>query len=350
MRKINNKYHSSTVTSLAIESIVRPMPGKQQGVALMIVLFVFALVTILASGMISRQSLFIQKASNTLIQSQAYEYAIGAEQVARQMLFVDWEEDKKEKLFTDDLEEFWGKGAAGFPIDYGVIEAQIDDLQGRLNINSLINTDGSKDQAVIERFKNLFLVLELQDFQVEKLIDWIDENDETEGADGAEEGDYLVKEKPYRTGNQAFVSTSELMLINGMTEENFKLLLPHVSALPSGVKAINVNTCSKEIMRSLAKGKILSDAEGQSIIDSRKENVFEKIEDFKAIPEYAGLTLEGTFSINTEFFKVSSKVTLSDRVSRLVSILYRDSENGNLTLMERNQGQKYLITKDLVLQ
>ena len=327
-----------------------PMPHKQKGVALMMVLFVFALVTILASGMISRQSLFIQKASNTLIQSQAYEYAMGAEQVARQMLFVDWEEDKKEKLFTDDLEEFWVKGAAGFPIDYGVIEAQIDDLQGRLNINSVVNTDSSLDQASIERLKNLFLVLEIEGVTVEKVVDWIDDNDETEGGDGAEEGDYLVKEKPYRTGNQAFVSTSELMLINGMTEESFKKLLPHISALPPGVKAINVNTCSKEVIRSLAKGKILTDSEGQAIVDYRKENVFETIEDFKALPEYAGLTLNGAFAINTEFFKVSSKVTLADRVSRLVSILYRDSENGNLTLMERNQGQKYLITKDLVLQ
>mgnify|MGYP000173184297 CR=1 FL=1 len=345
MKELNTSLHTASITV-----IVRPMPDKQQGVALMMVLFVFALVTILASGMISRQSLFIQKASNTLIQSQAYEYAIGAEQVARQMLFVDWEEDKKEKSFTDDLEEVWGAGAAGFPIDYGVIEAQIDDLQGKLNLNSLVNTDSSKDPAVIERFKNLLLVLEIEGLTVEKLIDWIDDNDETEGVDGAEEGDYLVKEKPYRTGNQAFVSTSELMLIDGMTEEIFKKLLPHVSALPVGVKAVNVNTCSKEIIRSLPKGKILTDAEGQSIIDHRKENIFEEYNDFKALPEFSGLELKGEFSVNTEFFKVSSKVTLADRVSRLVSILYRDSDNGNLTLMERNQGQKYLITKDLVLQ
>lgn len=323
------------------------MPHQQKGVALMMVLFVFALVTILASGMISRQSLFIQKASNTLIQSQAYEYAIGAEQVARQILFVDWEEDKEEKVFTDDLDEVWGAGAAGFPIDYGVIEAQIDDLQGRLNINSLVNTDSSKDTAVIERFKNLFLVLEVEGIKVEKLIDWIDDNNEPEGGEGAEEGDYLVKETPYRTGNQAFVSTSELMLIDGVTADDFKKLLPHISALPAGVKAININTCSKEIIMSLAKGKILSDAEGESIIDQRP---FKTVADFKALPEYAGLTLKGTFSVNTEFFKVSTKVTLADRVSRLVSTLYRDSDNGKLTLMERNQGQKYLITKDLVLQ
>lgn len=336
---------------MLVNSIVNgsSLPYKQKGVALMMVLFVFALVTILASGMISRQSLFIKKASNTLIQSQAYEYAIGAEQVARQILFVDWEEDKKDSIFMDDTSEAWGAGAAGFPVDYGVIEAQVDDLQGKLNINSLINSNGSKDQIVIDRFNNLFLVLGIEELRLEKIIDWIDENDEVDGAEGAEEGDYLIKDKPYRTGNQPFASISELMLIDGITPEIYAKLLPHVSALPVGVKAININTCTKEIYRSLSKGKTLSDDEGQAIIDYRKDKPFEKLEDFKALPEYAGLVLEGGFSINSEFFSVSSKVTLTDRVSRLVSVLYRDANDGKLTLLSRDQGQKYIITKDLIV-
>lgn len=316
----------------------------------MMVLFVFALVTILASGMISRQSLFIKKASNTLTQSQAYEYALGAEQVARQILRVDWDDDKKDNKFVDGLDEVWGKGAAGFPIDYGVIEAQIDDLQGRLNINSLVNSDGSKDTAVIERFNNLFQVLGIEEITVEKLVDWIDENTDQDSMDGAEDGEYLIKEKPYRTGNQPFVSTSELMLIEGMTPEIYKKILPHVAALPSGIKAINVNTCSLEVLRSLAKGKVLSEKEGQAIINQREESSFEKVDDFKARPEYAGLQLNGVFSVNSEVFMVSSKVTLADRVSRLISVLYRDSKDGKLTLMERNQGQKYLITKQVAVQ
>ncbi|UZE94478.1 type II secretion system minor pseudopilin GspK [Alkalimarinus alittae] len=315
----------------------------------MMVLFVFALVTILASGMISRQSLFIKKASNSLIQSQAYEYALGAEQVARQTLFVDWEEDKKEKEYIDTLKEDWGASAVGFPVDYGVIEGQIDDLQGKLNINSLINSNGTKDQVVINRFVNLFIVLEINDLKIEKIIDWIDENNEVDGAEGAEDGDYLIKDKPYRTGNQPFASISELMLIDGMTPEYYALLLPHVSALPVGVKSINVNTCTKEIYRSLAKGKILTDDEGQAIIDYRVDTPFKTLDEFKVLPEYAGLELEGRFSVNSEYFSVSSKVTLSDRVSRLVSVLHRDASDGTISLLARDQGQKYIITKDMLV-
>ncbi|MFD2231751.1 type II secretion system minor pseudopilin GspK [Alkalimarinus sediminis] len=324
-------------------------PQRQKGVALMMVLFVFALVTILAGGMISRQSLFIQKTSNTLIQSQAYELALGAEQLGRQFLYADWNEDKKASVFKDDASETWGVAAVGFPVDYGIIEAQIDDLQGKLNINSLINTDGSKDQVAIERFTNLFIVLNIQELRVEKIIDWIDENNEADGAEGAEENDYLIRETPYRTGNQPFVSISELMLIDGMTEKIYAQLLPHVTVLPVSVKAVNVNTCTKEVYRSLAKGKTLSDEEGQAIIDYRDDEPFKKLEDFKALPEYAGLELPGAFSINSEYFVVSSRVTLSGRVSRLASVLHRDKADGKLTLLSRDQGQKYIITKDMIV-
>ena len=125
------------------------------------------------------------------------------------------------------------------------------------------------------------------------------------------------------------------------------LFSPNKFSTSDVIKAININTCSKEILRSLAQGRILSEAEGDAII---KQRPFETVADFKAIDEYRGLTLNGEFSVNSEFFKVSAKVSLADRVSRLVSILYRDSSNGELTLMERNQGKKYLITKEIFLQ
>ncbi len=312
----------------------------------MMVLFVATLVTILASGMISRQSLFIKKAANTLMQSQGYEYALSAEQYAREILFADWEEDKKEGVYADDLKENWTY-AVSLPVDSAVIEAQLDDLQSKLNINSLVNSNGSKNQVAIDRFNNLFIVLGYPELKVEKLIDWIDANNEIDGADGAEEGEYLIKEKPYRTSNQPFHSVSELMLVDGVTEEIYQKLLPHVTALPVGVNGINVNTCTPEIIRSLPKEKTLSEAEGASIISHRDNEPFKDINEFKALPEYAGLNLEGPLSINTEFFQVSSKITLGDRVSRLVSVLYRENSKGEMTLMSRDQGRKYIITKPI---
>lgn len=314
---------------------------NQKGVALMMVLFVFALVTILAGGMISRQSLFIKKTSNILIQAQAYEYALSAEQFSRQILFTDWEKDRDETLFKDDLEEDWAIRATAYPFDMAVIEGQIDDLQGKLNINGLVNSDGSIDQVVVERFANLLVILGVN-LDTDKLIDWIDENDEIQGDNGAEEGNYLIKERPYRTGNQPFLSVSELMLIDGVTPVIYQTVLPHISALPTGVKSINVNTCTEEVIRSLPKERTLSELEGKAIISERP---YKNIEDFRVRPEFAGLTLEGAFSINTEFFQVSSRVTLADRVSRLVSVLYRDSNNGGLTLLSRDQGQKYIIAQ-----
>ena len=61
---------------------VRRFPQKQKGVALLMVIFVFALVTVLSVGMFNRQSLFLKQAGNVNAHTQAYHYALAAEAFA----------------------------------------------------------------------------------------------------------------------------------------------------------------------------------------------------------------------------------------------------------------------------
>ena len=72
---------------------------KQNGVALMIVILVFALVSILAVGMYNRQSLFVQRSANQLAQAQAYQYALASEIYGRRLLKADWDDDKEKNEF-----------------------------------------------------------------------------------------------------------------------------------------------------------------------------------------------------------------------------------------------------------
>ena len=78
---------------------------RQRGVALMIVIFIFALVSILSVGIYNRQSLFVQLAGNMVAQSQAYEYAVASEAYGRRLLKADWDDDKDKNELYDDLEE-----------------------------------------------------------------------------------------------------------------------------------------------------------------------------------------------------------------------------------------------------
>ncbi len=321
-------------------------PGKgQHGVALIMVLLAMALVVMLASGMTQQQSIRVFKAGHYLAQQQGQSIALGAEVFARQILSRDFEEDKEESLMVDSLDEFWAANAAVLPLDdYGVAEVQIDDLGGRLNLNDLVGGNGQVDALARDRFVRLFAALGITAVSVDSLVDWIDPNDQTVTAYGAEDGQYLMADPGYRAGNQPFTSVTELRLIEGMTEEIYQALRPHVVALPVSGAGININTATAMVIRSLHEE--LTDAQAASILEKREEEPFENLQDFLALPEFAGLGLKSAgLGLQTRFFEVASRITYDNRVVNMVSTVYRTQE-GEVRTVRRDTGQKNRITKE----
>ena len=328
--------------------IARSMPSsysgraRQSGVALMLVILVFALVSILAAGIYKRQKLFIYTAGSLVTNAQAYQYALGSETYARRLLLEDWREDKKNNEFVDDLEQV--ENALFLPVDDALLEAQFNDLHGRINLNDLVYVDGIPNPIMSERFKRLLDRLALDDVKLERIQDWIDENQDATGIEGVEDGEYLSLEPPYRTGGQVFSHPSELMLIEGVDRESYEALLPFVTTLPQGLAHINVNTASAEVLQSLVEN--LPDNVAEELASKAKESPWKSIQEFAAEPLLKGLKLDTTYlDVASNFYELATRITLSDRKVRLRSILYRAKEDGSVTLLQRDQGQKYLITK-----
>lgn len=325
--------------------ILRSPAHRQSGVALIMVLLAMALVVMLASGMTQQQSVRVFRASHYLAQQQGHSVALGAEAFARQILVRDFEEDKKNNTMVDSTDEFWAQNAAILPLDNnGVAEVQIDDLGGKINLNDLVSGNGQVNPLVRDRVTRLFQVLEITALNVDALIDWIDPDDQTISAYGAEDGQYLMQEPAYRAGNQPFVTVSELRLIDGMTEEAYQALRPHVTTLPVAGLGINVNTASAAVLRSLHEE--LTQAQADAILERRQEERFETVQDFLALPEFAGLGLKSTgLGVQTRFFEVVSRITYDERVANLVSTVYRSPE-GEMQTVHRDTGQKHRITKE----
>lgn len=321
--------------------------GRQRGVALIMVLLAMALVVMLTAGMTQQQSIRVFKAGHYLAQQQGVSIALGAEAFARQILVRDYEEDKEENKMIDTLDEFWAMNSAVLPVDdAGVVEVQIDDLGGRINLNDLVTGNGQVDPLTKDRLTRLLAALQISEITVDVLIDWQDENDQTISAYGAEDGQYLSAEPGYRAGNQPFASVTELRLIDGMTEEIYQALAPHVAALPVSGLGINVNTATGAVLRSLSDE--LTDAQAKAILEKRDEEPFENLQDFLALPEFAGLGLTSAgLGLQTRFFEVVSRITYDDRVVNMVSTIFRNPE-GEIRTVRRDTGQKNRITKEPV--
>lgn len=317
----------------------------QRGMALIMVLLSMALVVLMAAGMVKQQSVRVFRAGHFLAQTQGYNVALGTEAFAKQVLFQDLKTDRENNELVDSPDEAWWRYAAVLPLDDGgVAEVQVDDLSGRINLNDLVGPTGAVDQVTRERLMRLLMVLGITDVHVDALVDWVDPDEEPVSAYGAEDGQYLMKDPPYRAANQPFVSVTELRLIEGMTEEAYQLMRPYVAALPVSGTGINVNMASVPVIRSLHQQ--ITDQQANAVVERRKEQRFLTTGDFTALPEFAGLGLRPQgLKVRSEFFEVVSRITWNDRVTNLVSTLYRSSE-GELLVVRRDTGQKHRITKE----
>jgi general secretion pathway protein K len=310
------------------------VPHGQQGVALIMVLLVVSVATVLAVAMMSKQNLAIHQTSNMLDQSQAYQYALGGEEIARQILHKDLEDEGG----IDYQGEDWAQVLEPFEYESGEVEIRITDLQGLFNLNSL-SVQGAEGEINRKRFRTLLSSLALDAMILDRIVDWIDKNQATEQL-GAEDYEYLVMEPPYRTSSNLLVDTSELRLLLDLSEEDYQLLFPTVCVLPDPGASINVNTAPLNVMRILAPG--LSEEKSAELLEFRDyEEGFDDLDEFV---RQAGITGEGGINphglaVSTQYFQIQVRARYNERVSNLTSVVQRDPASGTMKVISRDLGR-----------
>lgn len=113
---------------------------------------------------------------------------------------------------------------------------------------------------------------------VNNLTDWIDDNKESMNG-GDERSEYGDIGSEFLPPNQPFKTLGELHMVANMTDELFSMLAPQVTVY--GVKGININHASREILMSL-HGSITEDV-ANKIIEGRQNPTrgpFKNLEDF----------------------------------------------------------------------
>ncbi|AWT12038.1 general secretion pathway protein GspK [Stutzerimonas frequens] len=309
--------------------------SRQRGVALITVLLVVAIVTVVSAAMVARQQLSIRATSNQLQARQAWHYALGGEALAQTILARDLKGGEPGAAAIDHLLEPWAQPLPAFEIDQGEILVRIEDLAGRFNLNDLLR-DQQPNPAAVEQFRRLLLRLQISAPYAERLLDWIDPDQQPSGELGAEDNVYLGLDTPYRSAGRRLHDLSELRLLLDMREEDFQRLAPYVVALAPNVP-LNVNTASAMVLSSLSDNLSLGAAE--SLVELRRAVPFRNSAAFLAQPALAGTTLQGTaLAVGSQFFQATSEVRLGDRRLALVSLLQRE-QDGSVRVLARNLGQ-----------
>lgn len=298
-------------------------------------MLVVALATVLAVELLWTTSLDLRRTQNLLERDQAMQIGVGLELLAGELLRVDFDDDPN----IDSLTERWAE-EYGFPFEGGNVVGQLEDLQGRFNLNSLVDARGQRQAQAAAQFRRLVEVVAAADRDltvdpesvVDAVVDWIDPNTIPDGIGGAEDGVYTNRTPPYRTANFWFTTPTELLAVDNVSPALYTQLASLVTALPPRVTAsVNVNTALPEVLQTLAEDISASDVE--TWVESRQSAAFETLQEF--LDQAGELFTEDNpappLEVGSQWFGLTVIVSVGSTRLAMYSLLERNAQNGTVT-------------------
>jgi general secretion pathway protein K len=342
---------------------------RQRGMALMIALILVALATILATKLSFDGWLERRRTIGIIATEQAYQFGAGAEALAADALNQIGQSAQAspngstpppvvpgQSAQQVNLTQPWAQPTQPLPITspddpeaepIGSLQAAIQDMQGRFNLNNLahmIQQNGQtgqtgqwiEDPQPLEQFQRLLQSVGLEPKWAGIARDWIDPDDQPGQPDGAEDSVYTMQNPPYRTGNWPMMSPAELMNLPGFGADRYRKIAPYVTALPTATAKINVCTAPAAVLESLADN-LSGEYTDAVLANGRQTGCFPDPNTLNAVLGKNAQQLATRFGDTSQFFRLTTRVTLGTTEFTLYSLLYR-GPGGKVTPLLRSFG------------
>lgn len=324
-------------------------PGNQQGIALITVLLVVALVAVIAVNMSGRLKGQVSRAQAAEQSEQAYWHWLSAEELVRRVLLTEQENDAYIHRGQN-----WATQQGPYPVAEGLIGGRISDLHACFNLNALYpgteENENSTADLALEQYQALLSVLEFDDFTVQQLsatlIDWLDEDTVLVNQYGAEDADYESLPHPYQAANTMMSHISELRQVVGYTQEVYERVRPYVCVIPrQPILAFNLNTLDPdkpELLSAIFFAQLSVD-QASSILAGWPQSGYDNVEEIIALSEFQGLIPEGedalrnqeSLTVNSEFFELRAALQFGQTEFFAISII--QVKDGSTRVLHRSR-------------
>lgn len=301
---------------------------RQRGVALLTAVILVALATVVAAAIAFDTALTARRGAGATALDESLLLAGGTEAIAAYALT----EQLKQNNRSIHLDQTWARplGPVEVPEGSGTfLEAQLFDMQGRFNLNNLVDASGARNDVAVEVFERLLQNLELEPVWAEMMVDWLDVDTQPQPG-GAEDGSYSAAVPGYRTANRAITSISELLALREFGAERFAKLAPHVAALPRGT-AINLCTASGPLLDAMTEQQQWTPAP-EALERNRAGKCFPARSDFEAgfsDPQRRTRLQQGlAYDETSTWFSLRSFISIGTAEFALYSLLHYESAPG----------------------
>jgi general secretion pathway protein K len=298
-------------------------PRAQRGIALLVAILLVALGTILAAAIAYENAMTFRRGAATYAFDQTLLVQEGAEALAAYGLRLAQKSDPQHTYAAQG----WAQPVGPLEIVPGVmLSAQLEDLQGRFNLNNLVRLDGTPDPVQVTAFQQLLAMLGLEPKWAGYMVDWIDRDIAPSIPDGAEDSVYMGQTPPYRTPNRYITSASELLALPGFGHDRYVALAPYVTALPYNT-TLNLCTAKGQVLDAfLGHVDFSSDLEGLAKNRAAANGCFPKDSDYKAAADAATWSrIASKVKMTSSYFRLTSLITIGSTEFNLYSLLLQET-------------------------
>ena len=303
--------------------------SDERGIALLLTLLVLTLLVALILEFDAEARREYRDAAAFRDNFKATVLARAAVQAARGVLQQDSVKEKQTGQVFDAPTDLWAFPITNYAIGDGLLNAQIEDEQGKLNLNDLGITGEPAKAATVKKFKRLFDLMQINPDLVDAIVDWVDDNEVQEPA-GAESLYYQAQRPSYKAANSALQTLLELRLIKGITPEIIEKLSKVVTVFPiEGGKLVNINTAGPLVLQALDQR--ITQSMATEIIQSRpfKTKVdLDRVSSFQEI----GMQIRSQYDVKSDFFSARLTVSVNEVTRNATVVLQRDPNTGISTV------------------
>ena len=309
------------------------MKSRQKGVALLVAIVIFAVATTVAAAITYNKAMSARRAAATFTMEQALQAGMAAEALAAVAL-----ENDAGKAKTETTQD-WAQVQPPLEIEgTGIwIQAQVEDLQSRFNLNSLVVWDQQNntfvpDQHQLSVFRTLLADLDIDVAYADLLVDWIDPDiaPSSNSGGGGEDTLYLSQTPAYRPPNTFITHPSELLALPRFGRENYQKIAPYVTALPVDV-AVNICTAHALVLNTTR-----NDPQNQREFEDAPLKQARENGCFPVTPNvYAGVIadpqnraeVEKRIDVKSSWFRLRTNIRIGTAEFVLYSVLFREDGN-----------------------
>jgi len=196
----------------------------------------------------------------------------------------------------------------------GLITVKIQDENSKFNINSIVFSNGLLNETAYNSFKRLLKELSIDEKIADRVVDWIDPDNEPR-----------LKDSENGAKDSFLVSTDEMLLIDGITKEDYFKLSSYITVYGDGL--ININGAEKPVIKCLSEG--ITDELAQRLVDYRKFSPFEKEEHIFKVAGFEtaiGQSLMGRITVGGKNFYIRSTAS-SGGIKRIIEVVLNVEKN-----------------------